>query len=466
MKIGFFGAAQQVTGSKHLITLESGTSVLLDCGLFQGKGSDVDGLNRHFGFNPERVDYVILSHAHIDHTGLIPRLVNEGYKGKIYCTPATFDLCNIMLQDSGYIQESDVKYINRALKSRGKDPIKPLYTVKDAQNALKQFKTIPYGEKFKISDEIEVTFTDAGHILGSAVVNLRLKDGKQYKRLAFTGDIGRYTNRILRNPQPFPQCDFLITESTYGNKLHPKPAKAKEKLLDVVHRTCVEKKGKLLIPAFSVGRTQEIVSVLNDLEFEGKLPKLKVFVDSPLAVNATEILKNHEDCFNDRMKKFMKKDDDPFGFNGLSYVRKVEDSKAINNLEGPCIIISASGMIEGGRIKHHLINHIEKENTTILIVGFCSKSSLGGRLIDGLEEARIYGKPYKVNATVEVINPFSAHGDFEEMIRLLECQEKHIIKKTFLVHGNPEVMEEYQAKLDRAGFHNIIIPEYKSSFDV
>ena len=466
MKIGFFGAAQQVTGSKHLITLESGTTILLDCGLFQGRGSDVDKFNRHFGFSPKRIDHLILSHAHIDHAGLIPRLVKEGYKGKIYCTPATKDLCDIMLQDSGYIQESDVKYINRALKAKGKDPIEPLYTVKDAQNALKQFHSIPYGEKVKISDEIEVTFTDAGHILGSAVVNLRLKDGKQFKRVAFTGDIGRYTNRILRSPQPFPQCDYLITESTYGNKLHPKPARAKEKLLDVVHRTCVENEGKLLIPAFSVGRTQEIVSVLNDLEFEGKLPKLKVFVDSPLAVNATEILKNHEDCFNERMHEFMKKDDDPFGFNGLSYVRKVEESKAINSLKGPCIIISASGMIEGGRIKHHLINNIEKENTTVLLVGYCSKSSLGGRLRDGIEEARIYGKIYKVNANVEVINPFSAHGDYEEMIRLLECQEKHIIQKIFLVHGDPDVMKEYAGRLDKAGFHNVNIPEYKSSYEV
>lgn len=466
MKIGFYGAAKQVTGSKHLITLESGTTILLDCGLFQGKGSEVDDYNRHFGFNPERIDHVILSHAHIDHSGLLPKLMKEGYKGKIWCTPATRDLCEILLQDSGYIQESDIKYINRALKARGKNPIKPLYTVKDAIATLKQFKTVPYDEKVRISDEVELTFTDAGHILGSAVVSLRLKDGKHYKRLAFTGDIGRFTNRILKSPQPFPQCDFLITESTYGNKLHPKPARAKEKLLEVVRKTCVEKKGKLLIPAFSVGRTQEIVSVLNDLEFEGKLPKLKVFVDSPLAVNATEILKNHSDCFNDRMQKFMKKDDDPFGFNGLSYVRKVEDSKAINKLDGPCIIISASGMIEGGRIKHHLINHIEKKTTTILLVGYCSKSSLGGRLRDGLENAHIYGKSYKVNADVEVINPFSAHGDFEEMIQLLECQEKHIIKRTFLVHGDPEVMEDYKERLDQAGFHNVLIPDFKSEFEV
>ncbi|MDA7502138.1 MBL fold metallo-hydrolase [Chitinophagales bacterium] len=466
MKIGFYGAAQQVTGSKHLITLESGKTILLDCGLFQGKGSEVADYNRHFGFNPERIDIVILSHAHIDHTGLLPKLVREGYKGKVYCTSATADLCSILLPDSAHIQESDIKYINRALKARGKDPIQPLYSIRDAEAALKLFHPIPYEKKFKIDDEVEVTFTDVGHILGSAAINLRLKDGNQYKRVAFTGDIGRYNNRILKKPQPFPQCDYLITESTYGNKLHDRPAKAKERLLEVVKRACVEKKGKLIIPAFSVGRTQEIVSVLNDLEFEGKLPKLPVYVDSPLAVNATDIIKAHPECYNERMLKFMSKDSDPFGFNGLNYVRKVEESKAINDKKGPMIIISSSGMIEGGRIKHHLINNIEDPKNTILIVGYCSKSSLGGRLRDGLEEARIFGKSYKVKAEVEVLNPFSAHGDFEEMIKYLNCQEKHIIKKTFLVHGDPEVMEEYKEKLTRAGFHNIEMPYFKAEYEV
>jgi len=466
MKIGFFGAAKQVTGSKHLIELKNGKKILLDCGLFQGKGSDTAELNGHFGFNPKEIDLMILSHSHIDHAGLIPRLVKEGYNGRIYCTPATKDLCDIMLLDSAYIQESDVRYINKARARNEKKPIKPLYTIDDANKSLGHFSAIPYNQVTQLDDDVWLEFTDAGHIIGSAVVNLRVKDGNQYHRIAFTGDIGRYENRILKAPQPFPQCDYLITESTYGNRLHDKPPKAKERLYEAVQRACVEKGGKLIIPAFSVGRTQEVVSVLNDLEFEGKLPKIKVFVDSPLAVNATQIIKDHPECYNARLKKFMKSDDDPFGFNGLKYIRKVEDSKAINNLKEPCIIISSSGMIEGGRIKHHLINNIENKNNTVLIVGYCSKSSVGGQLVNGAKEVSLYGKRYKVNAEVVVLNPFSAHGDYEEMIKFLSCQEKHIIKKTFLVHGDEDVMETYKEHLEREGFHNVYIPDYKSSFTI
>jgi len=466
MKISFFGAAKQVTGSKHLIQLKNGKKILMDCGMFQGRGKDTHKYNSHFGFDPETIDIFILSHSHIDHSGLIPRLITEGYSGKIYCTPATLSPCEIMLLDSAHIQESDVAYINKTRKLEGKDPIRPLYTIDEAKVALQRFETIPYKERTQLAEDVWLEFTDVGHILGSAAINLRVKDGNQYHRIAFTGDIGRYTNRILRKPQPFPQCDYLITESTYGNKLHPKPSKAKELLLDMVKRTCVEKKGKLIIPAFSVGRTQEIVSVLNDLEFEGKLPKLKVYVDSPLAVNATEIMRSHPECFNDRMKKFIKEDPDPFGFSGLKYVRKVEDSKAINKSSEPAIIISSSGMIEGGRIKHHLINNIENKKNTILIVGFCSKSSVGGHLVAGAKEVSLFGKEYKVIADVEVLNPFSAHGDYEEMIQFLECQEKHIIKKTFLVQGNEEVMDEYKETLEKEGFHNIIVPDYKSSYEI
>ncbi len=466
MQIGFFGAAKQVTGSKHLITLKSGKKILLDCGLFQGKAIDTDKYNSHFGFNPKEIDVLILSHAHIDHSGLIPRLVKEGFNGRIYCTPATKDLCDIMLLDSAHIQEADARYMNKSLIAKGKKPIKPLYTIEDANRSLEYFSTIPYNQVTQLDDDLWVEFTDAGHILGSAVVNVRVKDGRQYHRIAFTGDIGRYTNRILKAPQPFPQCDYLIAESTYGNRTHVKPPKAKDRLLEVVHKACIEKEGKLIIPAFSVGRTQEIVSVLNDLEFEGKLPHLKVFVDSPLAVNATNILKKHPNCFNSRMKNFMKDDDDPFGFNGLSYVRDVEASKAINKLREPCIIISSSGMIEGGRIVHHLINNIENKKNTILIVGYCSKSSVGGQLVNGAKEVRLFGDPYKVKAEVRILNPFSAHGDYEEMIKFLECQEKHIIKKTFLVHGDEEVMEVYKEKLEQKGFHNVVIPDFKKTYEI
>ncbi|MCB0514760.1 MAG: MBL fold metallo-hydrolase [Chitinophagales bacterium] len=466
MEIAFYGAAQQVTGSKHVITLKSGKRILLDCGLFQGKGSQVDGLNRHFGFNPKDIDLFILSHAHIDHSGLIPKLVKEGYEGKIWCTPATRDLCEFMLLDSAHIQESDIKYINLALKERGKPLIKPIYTIEDAKACMSSFYTIPYNTVKQIDEDVWVEFTDAGHILGSAVVNLRIKDGMHYHRIAFTGDLGRYTNRIIRTPQDFPQCDFLIAESTYGNRLHPHPPKPKEKLLEVVRSTCIEKGGKLIIPAFSVGRTQEIVSVLNDLEFEGQMPPIKVFVDSPMAIDATEVMREHSDCFNEDMQRFMQKDPDPFGFSRLTYVRSVDESKALNDIKEPCIIISASGMIEGGRIKHHLINSIENKKNTILIVGYCSKSSVGGQLVNGAEEVSLFGKPYKVRADVRKINAFSAHGDYEEMIRTISCQDKQIMKKIFLVHGDPEVMEDYRATLLQRDFHNIYIPDYKQHFQI
>lgn len=466
MKITFLGAARQVTGSKHLIELENGKRILLDCGLFQGKGSDTSTQNRHFGFHPKSIDMVILSHAHIDHSGLLPRLTAEGYKGEIHCTHATRDLCEIMLKDSAFIQESDVKYINRARAENGKPPIKPLYTGDDVEATMPLFRSHDYGKRVQLADDVWVEFTDAGHILGSAVVNLRVKDGKQYHRIAFTGDIGRYSNRILRAPQAFPQCDYLIAESTYGDRLHNKPPKAKDALLEVVKRTCVDKGGKLIIPAFSVGRTQEIVSVLNDLEFEGKLPKIKVFVDSPLAVNATDIMRDHPECFNPRMQKFLKKDSDPFGFGDLRYIRKVEESKALNKLQGPAIIISASGMIEGGRIKHHLINNLHDKKNTVLIVGWCSESSVGGQLVNGAKEVSLFGDMYKVKAEVEVANPFSAHGDYEEMLELLSHQEKHIIKKTFLVHGNEEVMYAYRERLLKEGFHNVFVPKFKEVFEI
>lgn len=466
MKITFLGAARQVTGSKHLIELKNGKRILLDCGMFQGKGSDTGKQNRHFGFHPKSIDLVILSHAHIDHSGLLPRLVAEGYDGKIHATHATRDLCEIMLMDSAFIQESDVRYINKARAANGKPPIKPLYTGEDVNTTMGLFESHDYGKRVQLDDDVWVEFTDAGHILGSAVVNLRVKDGKKYHRIAFTGDIGRYTNRILKSPQAFPQCDYLIAESTYGDKTHNKPPRAKDNLLDVVTRTCVEKEGKLIIPAFSVGRTQEIVSVLNDLEFEGKMPKLKVFVDSPLAVNATDIMRAHPECFNKRMQDFLKKDPDPFGFGSLRYVRKAEESKKINDLKGPAIIISASGMIEGGRIKHHLINNLHEKNNTVLLVGWCSESSVGGQLINGAKEVSLFGKMYKVKAGVEKASPFSAHGDYEEMIQFLGQQEKHIIKKTFLVHGNEEVMYAYRDRLLNEGFHNVYVPKYKEEFEV
>lgn len=459
MQLGFHGAAGTVTGSKHLLTLANGKNILLDCGMFQGRGQETDAMNRHWGFEPRNVDVLVLSHAHIDHSGLIPKLVKDGFSGPIYCTQATADLCEIMLIDSAGIQESEVAYVNQKLAAKGKKLIKPLYDSFDAYECLKQFETIAYDTPTEILPGLEVTFTDSGHIIGSAAVNLKITEGGKTTHLTFTGDIGKYSNRILRDPQPFPQANYIICESTYGDRLHESYEDVEKKLLQIVEETCVMKGGKIIIPAFSVGRTQEVVNVLNNLSFENDLPSIPVFVDSPLAVNATNIMRNHPECFNEELQEYMKKDPSPFGFNKLKYTQSVEESIALNTLKGPAIIISASGMAEAGRIKHHLKNHIGDPRNTVLLVGWATPTSLAGRLRNGERQVSIYGDWYDVNADVVVMDPFSAHGDYKEMIQYLSCQNPELVKQLFLVHGDPEVMPTWAGHLRDAGFKNITIGE-------
>ena len=466
MKLSFHGAARTVTGSKHLLTLKQGKRILLDCGMFQGMGLETDELNRHFGFDPATVDYLILSHAHIDHSGLIPVLVKQGFSGKIYCTPATFDLCCIMLEDSAHIQESDARFINERRKRQGKPPLKPLYTLPDVTVALRQFEPVPYGEWFSIEDSIKLLFTDAGHILGSAVVNLRIEEDFHTKSICYTGDLGRAQPQIIRPAEPFPQCEYLITESTYGDRKHADRTESLDQLLRIVIETCVMKKGKLIIPAFSVGRTQEIVYALDRLEHEGRLPRIPVFVDSPLSTNATEIMRNNPDCFNDEIRSYMERDPDPFGFNKLTYIREAQESKQLNHLKELCIIISASGMAEAGRIKHHLANNIGSEDNTVMIVGHCESGSLGAKLAEGEKEVRIFGEMHSVRAHVEVLGSFSAHGDVDEMIDILKCQNPSKVKKVFIVHGDYDVQLRYMIRLQREGFRHVEIPEKGSSFEV
>lgn len=452
MQIGFHGAAGTVTGSKHLLTLSNGKNILLDCGLFQGRGQETEQMNRHWGFDPASVDVMILSHAHIDHSGLIPKLVKDGFTGKIYCTPATADLCELMLLDSAGIQESEVAYVNKRLAEKGKKLIKPLYDTKDAERSLKQLSTIPYHVPTVIMEGLELTYTDAGHIIGSAIVNLKITEGTKTTHLTFTGDIGKYNNRILKDPETFPQADYIICESTYGDRLHDTFENVEQQLQRIVEETCVAKKGKIIIPAFSVGRTQEVVNVLNNLSFEGKLPHIPVYVDSPMAVNATEIMRNHPECFNEELTEYMQSDPSPFGFNKLHYTQSVEESIQLNTLKGPAIIISASGMAEAGRIKHHLKNHIEDPRNTILIVGWATPTSLAGRLRNGEKKVSIYGDWYDVNADVVIMDPFSAHGDYKEMLRFLSCQKPELVKMMFLVHGDPDVMPTWMNHLADAGF--------------
>jgi len=466
MKIAFYGAAKEVTGSKHLITTNDGKKILLDCGMFQGKGEETDKANRNFGFNPKEIDYLILSHAHIDHSGLIPFFVKNGFEGMIICTHATRDLCAIMLQDSGRIQESDTRTYNKKLAKQGLPPVEPIYTADDALKSLQQFVSITYGQKFRVTDNVTLTFTDSGHILGSAAINLKIKEDDRVINFCYTGDIGRQTNSILRNPQPFPQADILVAESTYGNRLHEIKKEAQNKLQNIVVNTCVHKHGKLIIPAFSVGRTQEVVYALNQLENEGRLPKVKIYVDSPLSVNATNIYRMHPECFNKDILQSMEKDPDPFGLNNLIYIQAVEDSKRLNELKEPCIIISSSGMMEAGRIKHHLANNISNPNNTILVVGYCEPSTLGARIKRGDKEVSIHGTKYEVKADVQTLEEFSAHGDYAEMIVYMSCQDKKQIKKMFLIHGEEQVIVDYKKILEENRFENIQIPDKAIDYEI
>jgi metallo-beta-lactamase family protein len=458
MKIAFHGAAQCVTGSKHLVTLKSGKRILLDCGMFQGMGRETDPLNRDFGFDPRSIQVMILSHAHIDHCGLIPRLIKEGFEGAIYCTPATKDLAGILLEDSAEIQENDLKYLNKKRKLEGRPLLSPLYTAEDAARSREHFRTCNYDEWIKVEEGVECLFTDTGHIIGSAAVHLKITENGKQQVLSFSGDVGRYRDVILRSPANFPQADYIILESTYGNSLHDETVDTPEILLDWIVKTCLKKKGKLIIPAFSVGRTQEILYALNTLENEKRLPPLDYFVDSPLSREATELLKNYPQYFNSRIQRVMKADADPFHFRGLKFVKSADESKLLNYRKEPCVIISASGMAEAGRVKHHISNNIENSRNTILIVGYCEPRSLGGRLKNHPEEVGIFGMIHQVNAEIGEMRSMSAHGDYHDLSQWLSCQNPQLVKKIFLVHGEPEAQDGLKDRLIKKGFADVEIP--------
>ncbi|MBU0697374.1 MAG: MBL fold metallo-hydrolase [Bacteroidetes bacterium] len=466
MKITFHGAAQTVTGSKHLLELNSGTRILLDCGLFQGRGSDTDAMNKDFGFDPKSVDFLILSHAHIDHSGLIPRLVKEGFEGHIISTPATYDLCKILLQDSARIQEYDIKYTNKKRAKAGKPLFEPLYTIKDALTALSYFKKVKYGIVYQIEEGVTLSFEDAGHIIGSASVHLNINEGAESKKISFSGDVGRYKDLILKAPKSFRQADYILLESTYGDSLHDDANPAENKLLEIITDTCVNRKGKVIIPAFSVGRTQEILYSLNNLELKGKLPDVKYFVDSPLSEKATLVVKAHPWNFNDKVQEVLKVDDDPFDFKGLHFVEDADESKALNDDHSPMVIISSSGMAEAGRVKHHIKNNIENPNSTILMVGYAEPASLAGRLKNGVNPVSIFGDYYQVNAQVVSMQSMSAHGDQHDLLHFLACQDKSKIKKIFLVHGEIDVQNNFKTKLQKEGYGAIEIPYRHQSFEI
>lgn len=466
MHIQFFGAARTVTGSKHLITTEKGTKILLDCGLFQG--IQTDEFNRNLGFKASGIDYLILSHAHIDHSGLIPRLVRQGFSGPIYCTAPTADLCKIMLMDSAHIQEKDLERINERRKRQGRPLLQELYNAEDAQRALSLFKTVKYGQTFNLGpdDEVSVFLTDAAHLLGSAAVHLSIPDKGTFKQITFTGDIGRPDDRILRKPDVFPQADIIICESTYGDRLHEKEIDMQGHLLQIVHETCVEKRGKLIIPAFAIDRTQELIYALDQLSSSGKLPHIPVYIDSPLAINATRVMKEHEEFFNPEILEYIEKDGDAFAFPYLHYVSDVNESKAINDHKEPCIIISSSGMAEAGRIKHHIKNNVEKENCTILLVGYASANTLAGALKRGDKQVNIFGETLDVKCRVATMDSFSGHGDYNEMIDFLSCQTPERVGKVFLVHGEYETQIAFKLKLQAEGYQHIHIPALYENVEI
>ena len=466
MKIAFHGAARTVTGSKHLLTLKNGKTYLLDCGMFQGMGQETDALNRTFGFEASGVNYLILSHAHVDHCGLIPKLVKEGFNGRIFCTPATKDLATVLMKDSAHIQESDARFHSKHGGIQELEIPKPLYTTDDAIAAAEYFEVVDYDTWFIIDENVQFMYKDAGHIIGSATVHLKIKEDGKETRLTFSVDVGRYRDIILKSPAEFPQADYIMLESTYGNRLHDTSTGTIDLLLHWITRTCLQKKGKLIIPAFSVGRTQEILYTLNQLEQENRLPPLDYIVDSPLSLEATMIVKNYPEYFNSSVQKLLQTDNDPFAFKGLSFTKTVEESKQLNYRKDPCVIISASGMADAGRVKHHISNNIENSRNTILLTGYCEPMSLGGRLKQHPKEVNIFGVPHEVNAEIAEIKSMSAHGDYNDLCQWLACQDPKQVKKLFLVHGEYDVQQDFRQRLLSKGFMDVEIPERHTSWEL
>jgi metallo-beta-lactamase family protein len=454
-----------VTGSQHLISV-NGSCILLECGLFQGKRRESFERNRNLPFDAASVDVLVLSHAHIDHSGNIPNLVRNGFRGSIYCTFATRDLCSVMLRDSAYIQERDVEYVNKKRARRGEPPVEPIYTYADAIASLEHFVSVGYGRPVNVAPGVRCTFFDAGHILGSAIVLLEITEDQRQTRLLFSGDLGRNDKPILRDPTPAPQADVLIIESTYGDRLHSPHKEAEQRLLDLITGTYAQG-GKVVIPAFSVGRTQEIVYSLHRLADEHELPDVPVFVDSPLAVGATEIFRLHPECYDEELREFMAEDrhPDPFGFKRLRYVRNVEASKAINDLEGPAIIISASGMCEAGRVQHHLKNTIGDPRNAVLIVSWQAPHTLGRRLVERQEKVKIFGQEYPLRARVESIHGYSAHADRKGLLDWAKPIAPDL-RHAFIVHGDPGPAAALGDGLRQLGAHQVSVPGPGDVFQV
>ncbi|MFQ5747795.1 MAG: MBL fold metallo-hydrolase RNA specificity domain-containing protein [Gemmatimonadota bacterium] len=467
MEVEFWGAAREVTGSMHLLHV-GGRQVLLDCGLFQGRRKQAFERNRNLPFDPAGIDAVVLSHAHADHCGNLPTLVRGGFRGEIHCTAATRDLCEYMLMDSAHIQKNDVRYVNKRRRREGRKPFEPLYGPSDARAALRRFRAVDYGAGFDVVPGVRARFLDAGHILGSAVTVLDLEEDGRRVRLAFSGDLGRRGLPILRDPEAPEGADYVIMESTYGNRTHPPASAAREFLRECSQRTW-EKKAKLIVPAFALGRTQELVYRLNQLWEEDELPRIDVFVDSPLAVNVTDVFRRHPECYDEEMLETLRTDSDgdPLGFECLRYIRKVEESKALNRFEGSAVIISASGMCEAGRILHHLLNHIENPDNTVLFAGYQAQHTLGRRLLEGKSPVSILGHRREVRARIERADSYSAHADREGLLDWAgHTCDRGRVGRIFVVHGEEESARALASGLGERCGARVEIPERGQAFEL
>ena len=424
-----------------------GRRYLLDCGMYQGRRKEAENRNRNLPLDARSVDAVILSHAHIDHSGNLPSLVKNGFSGPIYTTPATADLCDAMLRDTAFILQKDAEFVNRR-HHLPNGPVEPLFTMADAEATLPLFEPVPY-HSCKVLDGVAYKPFDAGHILGSSFLSIEERSSGRPVRLLYSGDLGRPGLPIIRDPDPMQPADYLILESTYGGKFHKSPSHVSNKLADVINRTC-HRGGRIIAPAFAVGRTQQLVLLLHELSQSGLIPNIPLFVDSPLAVNVTEIFRKHPECFDSETTVWLDNGEDPFGFRRLRYVREAAESKKLNDLHGPFLVISASGMCEQGRILHHLRNNIEDPRNTVLITGFQAEHTLGRKLVEKVREVRIFGEPMTVRAEVSSLDELSGHADQGELMAWLRPQAAGL-KHVFLVHGEP-LQSDTLAKLIRAEF--------------